>query len=51
MKNEFLQVRISPQVKEALYKRAKSMGMSASEYVRTLIWEDIRKPICGRDDL
>lgn len=51
MKNEFLQIRISPQVKEALYERAKAVGMSASEYVRTLIWEDIRNPRRSKEDL
>lgn len=37
-----LNVRISPIIKELLEKRAKSLGISASEYVRMLIMEDAR---------
>lgn len=43
MKTEFLQIRIAPQVKEALAKKAANMGLTASEYVRFLVMEDIRK--------
>lgn len=43
MKTEFLQIRISSQVKMALAEKAHFLGMSVSEYVRTLILEDIRK--------
>ena len=45
MKTEFLQIRIAPQVKEALAAKAVSMGLTASEYVRLLIMEDIRKSV------
>ena len=37
-----LNIRISPTIKELLEKRAKKLGLSASEYVRMLIMEDTR---------
>ena len=37
-----LNIRISPTIKELLEKRAKKLGISASEYVRMLIMEDAR---------
>ena len=43
MKTAFLQIPISSQVKETLVEKAGLLGMSACEYVRTLILEDIRK--------
>lgn len=43
MKSEYLQIRISPQVKKSLAQRSAAIGMSISEYVRVLILEDIRK--------
>jgi len=42
-KNEFLQIRISETVKEALKEKSEQMGMNVSEYVRLLILEDVRK--------
>lgn len=43
MKTDYLQIRISPQVKKALFERAAAIGMSSSEYVRMLILTDIRE--------
>ena len=51
MKTVFLQIRISPQIKDALAERARLLGMSASEYVRTLIMEDIRRPYSGKEEV
>lgn len=42
-KSEFLQIRISETVKDALKLKADMMGLNISEYVRLLILEDVRK--------
>ena len=48
--NANLNIRISPTIKELLEKRAKKLGISASEYVRMLIMEDARHLVDERRD-
>ena len=42
-KTEFLQIRISTEIKAALEAKAESLGMSVSDYVRSLIFSEIQK--------
>lgn len=42
-KTELLTLRISPEVKALAAQRAAALGLSASEYVRMLILEDVRR--------
>ena len=42
-KTELLTLRISPEIKEMLNQTAEKYSMNASEYVRFLILEDVRK--------
>ena len=49
-KSDYLHIRISPQVKELLEKKAERLGLTASEYVRHLILEDARKLIDEQDE-
>lgn len=44
-KSELLTIRISPEVKTILEKKAEFLGMTMSEYVRLLILEDARKSL------
>ena len=44
-KSDYLQIRISPEVKELLTNKALLLGMSVSEYVRLLVLEDVRKSL------
>ncbi len=48
-KSESLLIRISPEVKSLLERKASKMGMSMSEYVRLLILEDARKEPTAAD--
>lgn len=40
MKDQFLQIRISPEVKKIASESSKKLGMSISEYIRFLILND-----------
>jgi hypothetical protein len=46
-KSESLMIRISPEVKSLLEKRAGKLGMNMSEYARLLIIEDARRELDG----
>ena len=42
-KSEFLQIRISQEIKTALEAKAETLGMTTSDYVRSLIFAAIQK--------
>jgi antitoxin component of RelBE/YafQ-DinJ toxin-antitoxin module len=42
-KSEFLQIRISTEIKSALESKAETLGMTVSDYVRNLIFAAIQK--------
>ena len=44
-KTDSLMIRISPEIKGILEKKASTLGMTMSEYVRLLILEDARKTL------
>ena len=50
-KTEYLQVRISAEVKEILSKKASLLGLSMSEYARHLILADAKMLIDEKDSL
>ncbi len=49
-KSETLVIRVSPEIKGLLDKRASKLGMNMSEYARMLIVEDARKELDVQDD-
>lgn len=48
-KTEYLQIRISEEVKSILAKKANMLGLSMSEYARHLILADAKKLIDGEE--
>lgn len=43
MKTEQINTRVSPEIKKRMEEKAKSLGMSISEYMRHLIIKDIQE--------
>lgn len=42
-KTDYVQIRISPEVKAALEAKATSLGMTISDYIRFLILVDLKR--------
>ncbi len=49
-KTEYLQIRISEEVKNILARKAELLGMSMSEYARFLILADAKTTVDGTSD-
>ena len=50
-KSDTLVIRLSPEVKALLEKRAGKLGMNMSEYARFLIIEDARRALDEQTDI
>lgn len=49
MKNNTFQMRVTDEFKKALEERAKLFGVTPSDYVRSLILEDLKKEFIKKE--